>query len=413
MKIEQLAKKCRASAPALSLLSTETKNKVLREIAAALRGQSAKIIAANNRDVKVAKRAKLSAAMIDRLMLNEKRIAEMAHGLEEVAALPDPVGQIVKEWKRPNGLTVKRKRIPLGVIAMVYESRPNVTVDAAGLCFKSGNAVVLRGGSESFHSNRTLGKLIQEVLQLNGVPKEAVSVVPTTDRKALLKMLKLSDCIDVVIPRGGEGLMRFMEEHSKIPVIKHDKGVCNLYVDASADLKMAETIIENSKVQRPGVCNALENLFVHKDAAASFLPKIATLLSSLGVELRGDPASRKIVPNMKKASTKDWETEYLDLILSVGVVKDVDDAIRLIRKYGSRHTESIITRDQANAKKFVDHLDSSCVMVNASTRFNDGGELGLGAEIGISTSKLHAYGPMGLEELTTLQFVVEGEGQIR
>ena len=411
--IKKLALNCREAAAPLSTLDTALKNELLREMASDLRAKKESIVCENNRDVGEARKKKLSAAMIDRLVLTDKRIEEMASGLEEVANLPDPVGQIVKESTRPNGLKVQRVRIPLGVIAVVYESRPNVTVDAAGLCFKSGNAVILRGGSEAFHSNVVLGKILRDVLVRRKIPGGAVTVVPSTDRALLLKLLTLSNLIDVVIPRGGEGLMKFMEAHSKIPVIRHDKGVCNLYVDEEADLDMAVKLVENSKVQRPGVCNALENLIVHEKAAPQFLPRIATLLQSKGVELRGDEKSRKIVSSIKRATEKDYSTEYLDLILSVKVVPDLNGAIAFIRKYGSKHTESIVTRNEEKGRKFTAALDSSCVLVNASTRFNDGGQLGLGAEIGISTTKLHAFGPMGLEELTICKFVVCGDGQVR
>ena len=310
-------------------------------------------------------------------------------------------------------MQLDRVRLPRGVVGFFYESRPNVTVDAAGLCFKSGNAVILRGGSEALHSNKMLGALLQKALKSNNVPPHIITVVPTSDRKTLSTLLTLSKEIDVLIPRGGEGLMKFMEENSKIPVIKHDKGVCNLFVDESADQAKALAIIENAKVSRPGVCNALENLLVHEKIAPEFLPKLSNFLVPKNVELRGDRAAKKMIPHIKLATERDWSTEYLDLVLSVKVVKNLDEAILFIRKYGSNHTESILTQTEANATRFVRELDSSCVMVNASTRFNDGGQLGLGAEIGISTTKLHAYGPMGLEELTTTKFVVRGEGQIR
>lgn len=412
ISIKNLAAKCREASFSLLGMSTELKNRVLIQMAANLRANLGRIIKENAKDLKVADQKKLSPAMKDRLILNEKRVEEMARGLEEVAALPDPVGQVVRATDRPNGLHVERVRIPLGVVGVIYESRPNVTVDAAGLCFKSGNAVILRGGSEALHSNKILGTLLQESLKKNGIPPAVITVIPTADRKALNELLTLTQFIDVLIPRGGEGLMKFMEAHSKIPVIKHDKGVCSIFVDETADLAAALWTVENSKVQRPGVCNALENLLVHEKIAAEFLPKLAAHLGAC-VELRGDPQARKIVPTMRKATEKDWSTEYLELILAVKVVKNIEEAIAFIRKYGSHHTESILTQDQAHALQFIQKLDSSCVMVNASTRFNDGGQLGLGAEIGISTSKLHAYGPMGLEELTTMKFVVHGEGQVR
>lgn len=409
--IKSLAQKCRAAAPALAVLTTEKKNTVLLAMAKKLRASTAQILRENAKDLKAADKSKMAPAMRDRLLLNEKRIDDMARGLEEVAALPDPVGLVTSQWTRPNGLVVRRERIPLGVVAVVYESRPNVTVDAAGLCFKSGNGVILRGGSEAIYSNKVLGKILQAVLKGQGLPTALVSVVPTADRQALKDLLKQTAFVDVAIPRGGAGLMKFMEENSKIPIIKHDKGVCNLFVDESADLESAIGIVANAKSQRPGVCNALENLLVHEKVAAEWLPKLVAALPQ--VEFRGDPAAKKIVPAMKKATPKDWETEYLELILSVKVVNGLPEAIHFIRRYGSHHTESILTNNAANAQTFVRELDSSCVMVNASTRFNDGGELGLGAEIGISTSKLHAYGPMGLEELTTQRFVVTGTGQVR
>lgn len=382
-------------------------------MAKALRLSVDAIVKENKKDLKTAAEKKLSPAMTDRLVLNAKRVDEMAKGLEEVATLDDPVGKLIRDWERPNGIRISRVRIPLGVIAVVYESRPNVTVDAAGLCFKSGNAVILRGGSEAFHSNKILGRILQGVLRAHKLPAEAITIVPTTDRAALTELLQFSNLIDVVIPRGGLGLMRFMEEHSKVPIIKHDQGVVNLFVDESADFAKAIPIIENSKAQRPGVCNALENLFVHEKIAHDFLPKLAHRLTALGVELRGDPKTKKILPFVKRATEEDYFTEYLNLILSVKVVKDIGEAIPLIRKYGSLHTEAIVTENGPNADRFVRELDSSCIMVNASTRFNDGGQLGLGAEIGISTTKLHAFGPMGLDELTTAKFVVRGNGQIR
>lgn len=411
--LEKTVSKCRNAARALALLTSEEKNKILAAFAKALRSNTEKIIKENTKDIKAGEKKKLSKAMLDRLLLNEKRIEEMAGGLEEVINLPDPVGIVVKEYQRPNGLTVKRVRIPLGVIGVIYESRPNVTVDAAGLCFKSGNAVVLRGGSEAIYSNKILGQILQAVLKTHKIPIEAITVIPSTDRGLLTKLLKLSQYIDVLIPRGGESLMRFMEENSKIPVIKHDKGVCNLFVDSDADLTKAIPIIANAKAQRPGVCNALENLLVHEKIAKHFLPLLQVKLTELGVELRGDEKAKKILKKIKKATKADWSTEYLDLILAVKVVKNADEAINFIQTYGSHHTEAILTENKSLSDRFIRSLDSSCIVVNASTRFNDGGQLGLGAEIGISTTKLHAYGPMGLEELTTTQFVVYGEGQIR
>jgi glutamate-5-semialdehyde dehydrogenase len=337
----------------------------------------------------------------------------MAKGLEEVALLPDPVGEIVKMWKRPNGLLVGRMRIPLGVILLIYESRPNVTIDSAGLCFKSGNAVILRGGKESLRSNLALAEVFRSVLRDFGLPEDAVQVVPTPERQAMEYLLELEDYIDLVIPRGGEGLIRFVVEKSRIPVIKHYKGVCHVYVDDEADLEKAIKICVNAKCQRPGVCNAMETLLVHEKIAPEFLPRLAKEYSAYGVELRGCPKTLSILPNAKPATEEDWYAEYLDLILAVRVVSSLDEAIEHISKYGSNHTEAIVTENYTKAMKFIQEVDASLVLVNASTRFNDGGELGLGAEIGISTTKLHAYGPMGLEELTTTKFIAFGNGQIR
>lgn len=411
-KIIQITKRAKEASHKLAGLSTSLKNRVLKGMARAILLHKNDIIRANARDIKLAKKQGLSTAMMDRLLLDDKRLATMAQGLRDVAALPDPVGQVVEHRKR-NGLDIKRMRIPLGVIGMIYESRPNVTVDAAGLCFKSGNAVVLRGGSEAFHSNRVLVQILRSVLRRAKLNPDIISMIPQTDHRAMIEMLKMQNDIDVLIPRGGENLMRFISEHSKIPVIKHDKGVCSIFVDESAKLDEAIRIILNAKTQRPGVCNALESLYVHRKIAKKFLPELFSALSAGGVELRGDAASRQIIPQINRASKKDFGTEYLDLILSIKTVKDLDDAIANIRKYYSRHTESILTESWANAQKFVQALDSSCVMVNTSTRFNDGGELGLGAEIGISTSKLHAYGPMGLAELTTTHYVVESPYKVR
>lgn len=413
MDIQKIVKQCKEASPILGTLSTEKKNQILKEMAASLRKQASLIIKTNLKDLIHGEKKKLSSAMLDRLKLDEKRIESMAKGLDEVALLEDPVGLVTKEWVRPNGLQIKKVRIPLGVVAVVYESRPNVTVDAAGLCFKSGNGVVLRGGSEAFESNKILVKILGGVLAKNKLPQSLITFIPTTDRNALKKMLQLSKWIDVAIPRGGEALMKFMEENSKVPVIKHDKGVCHVFVDESADIHMALSIIENGKVQRPGVCNSVETLLVHQKIAKKFMPVFIKRFNELGVELRGDVASRKFSGTIKKATEKDWGTEYLDLILSVKIVSSLDEAITWARKHGSNHTEAIVTQVPANGEKFVRELDSSCVLVNASTRFNDGGELGLGAEIGISTTKLHAFGPMGLEELTATKFVVLGSGQIR
>ncbi len=411
--ILEIGQRAKEAARKLPSLSTETKNRVLRLVAERLRAEKAYLQEENEKDLVAAREKGLSAALIDRLTLSDKVIEGMAVGLEEVAALPDPVGEVVKMWRRPNGLWVGRMRIPLGVIAMIYESRPNVTIDAAGLCFKSGNAVILRGGSEAINSNLALARIFQQALKEAEAPEGAVQVVPTTDRAAVNEMLKLEDYIDLIIPRGGEGLIRFVTENSRIPVLKHYKGVCHVYVDRFADLEMAQRICFNAKVQRPGVCNAMETMLVHEAVANEFLPSMCEEFRSAGVEIRGCAKTREIVPWAKEATEEDWDAEYLDLILAVRVVKDMDEALDHIARYGSNHTETIVTKDYQRALRFMREVDASVVITNASTRFNDGGQLGLGAEIGISTTKLHAYGPMALEELTTTKFIVFGEGQIR
>ncbi len=411
--ILEIGQRAKEAARKLPSLSTETKNRVLRLVAERLRAEKAYLQEENEKDLVAAREKGLSAALIDRLTLSDKVIEGMAVGLEEVAALPDPVGEVVKMWRRPNGLWVGRMRIPLGVIAMIYESRPNVTIDAAGLCFKSGNAVILRGGSEAINSNLALARIFQQALKEAEAPEGAVQVVPTTDRAAVNEMLKLENYIDLIIPRGGEGLIRFVTENSRIPVLKHYKGVCHVYVDRFADLEMAQRICFNAKVQRPGVCNAMETMLVHEAVANEFLPSMCEEFRSAGVEIRGCAKTREIVPWAKEATEEDWDAEYLDLILAVRVVKDMDEALDHIARYGSNHTETIVTKDYQRALRFMREVDASVVITNASTRFNDGGQLGLGAEIGISTTKLHAYGPMALEELTTTKFIVFGEGQIR
>lgn len=412
-KIQSIALRARRTSPVVAKLSTAKKNEILENISILLMDRSVEIQRANLKDLEEARKNRLSTAMIDRLTLNEKRIREMATGLREVAALSDPVGETVKGWTRPNGLEISRVRIPLGVIGMVYESRPNVTIDAAGLCLKSGNAVILRGGSEAIHSNIFLGKIVRDALKKCGAPIDAVQVVDTTDRKAMEVLVHQVGLIDLIIPRGGESLMRWMATHSKIPVIKHDKGVCHVYVDESANLDMAQKIVMNSKVQRPGVCNAMETLLVHEGIAPTFLPQVASKLEAAGVEIHGCPKTRKILPQVIKATEADWPMEYLDLRLAIRVVPDMESAIGHIQKYGSNHTEAIVTEVESQAREFLHRLDSSLVLWNASTRFNDGYQLGLGAEIGISTTKLHAFGPMGLEELTTTKFVAKGTGQVR
>ncbi|HEC99156.1 MAG TPA: glutamate-5-semialdehyde dehydrogenase [Proteobacteria bacterium] len=408
-----MAKAARDAGRVVAKLPTDTKNKVLLSMAEELVKQTKKIQKANEKDLQAAKKKGLSAAFIDRLTLTDKVIKAMADGLAEVAALPDPVGEVVRMWRRPNGLQVGRMRIPLGVIGMIYESRPNVTVDAAALCLKAGNAILLRGGSEAIHSNLVLAGVLQKSLEKFKIPGEAIQVIPVTDREAVKEMLLLEEYIDLIIPRGGESLIRFVAQNSRIPVLKHYKGVCHIFVDESADIEIARKVCYNAKVQRPGVCNAMETMLVHEKIARDFLPAMAMDFAKARVELRGCPKTRKILPRAVPATEEDWPAEYLDLILAVRVVKDMDEAIKHIARYGSNHTEAIITSDYSRARKFLNDVDSSVVLVNASTRFNDGGQLGLGAEIGISTSKLHAFGPMGLEELTSTNFIVFGDGQVR
>lgn len=412
-RVQQIAADALSASRLLSRCPAGEKNAVLTQMAEELLHGRDRILAENQRDVAAAREKGLSAAMIDRLTLQDAALEAMARGLREVAALPDPVGKVTSMWRRPNGLLVGRMRIPLGVIGIIYESRPNVTVDAAALCLKSGNAVILRGGSEAIHSNLAIASVLQKVLKESPLPDRAIQVIPFTDREAVSVLLQLDEQIDLIIPRGGEELIRAVVAQSKIPVIKHYKGVCHIFVDASADLDTAVKICVNAKAQRPGVCNALETLLVHEDIAGAFLPKAAEALERSGVRLRGCDITRKILKNIDAAGEEDWTAEYLDLILAVRVVASLDDAIAHIEKYGSLHTESILTKDYANAQRFLNEVNSSTVLVNASTRFSDGFELGLGAEIGISTTKLHAYGPMGLEELTTSKFIIYGDGQVR
>ena len=411
--IADMAARARAAARKVAVLSTDVKNRVLLDTADMIEAQKERLQAENAKDLEAGREKGLSAAFLDRLELSDKVIASMAEGLRDVAALPDPVGEVVRMWKRPNGLQVGRVRIPLGVIGMIYESRPNVTIDAAGLCLKAGNAIILKGGSDAINSNLALAAIFHEALKKNGVPEDAVQVIPTTDRSAVTEMLSREEEIDLIIPRGGEGLIRFVVEHSQIPVLKHYKGVCHVYVDKGADLEMAKDICFNAKVQRPGVCNAMEGMLIHKDVAEEFLPVMGQAFKDAGVEIRGCQRTCAILPWATPATDKDWGEEFLALILAVKVVDSMDDAMEYIARYGSNHTEAIVTRDYARARRFLNEVDASLVIVNASTRFNDGGQLGLGAEIGISTSKLHAYGPMGLEELTTTKFIAFGDGQIR
>ncbi len=412
-QVAQIAREARQASFVLSRLSTGVKNDLLLAMADALERQTPQLMAENARDLEEGKLKGLSSAMLDRLMLDATRISAMADGLREVALLPDPVGEVTKMWKRPNNLMVGKMRIPLGVIGIIYEARPNVTADAAALCLKAGNAVILRGGKEAINSNRAIAAILRETMEAKGVPAGALALIPFTDRQGVLEMLKQEECIDLIIPRGGEGLIRFVTENSRIPVIKHYKGVCHIFVDESADFAMAERIIVNAKTQRPGVCNALETLLIHEAVAAEFVPRIATLLGGMQVELRGDERFRAYAPQAVPATEEDWYAEYLELILACRVVDSLDQAIDHINRYGSLHTESIITSDYGRSQRFIREVNSSCVVVNASTRFADGNQLGLGAEIGISTTKLHSFGPMGLEDLTTTKFIVFGEGQVR
>lgn len=412
-QIEQIGTQAKDASASLMSLSTATKNAVLVRMAELLQAEVGYIQSENQKDLAAGKEKGLSDAMLDRLALSDAVIASMVKGLGEVVALPDPIGMMDSSVMRPNGLSVGRMRVPLGVIAMIYESRPNVTVDAAALCLKAGNATILRGGSEAIHSNLALAKLLQQALKENNVSQHAVQVIPTTEREAINIMLTLEESIDLVIPRGGEGLIRFVSKNSSIPVLKHYKGVCHVYVDDDADLKKVAPIVVNSKTHRPGVCNALEGLLIHQEVADDVLPLLAEELSSLGVEMLGCARSLTLSDKIVAASEDDWGSEFLSLCLCVKIVDSIEEAKAYIRQYGSHHTEAIITENYTTARKFIAEVDASAVVVNASTRFNDGGELGLGAEIGISTTKLHAYGPMGLEELTTRKFVVQGDGQVR
>jgi len=411
--VHQIARQAVQASRKLSRVAEMEKNKALLRMADELERNSKFLLEENSKDVTGARKSGISKAMLDRLTLKQATVEQMARGLREVAALPDPVGKVVSMWRRSNGLLVGKMRIPLGVIGIIYESRPNVTVDAAALCLKSGNAVILRGGSESIKSNLAIASVLQKVLRETAIPAEAIQVIPVTDREAVSEMLQLDEQIDLIIPRGGEDLIRAVVAQSKIPVIKHYKGVCHVFVDAHADINMAIDICMNAKTQRPGVCNALETLLVHQDIAREFLPQVASRLKKAGVVIRGCAKTKSILKNIEKADESDWYAEYLDLILAVKIVENMDEAIAHIEKYGSLHTESIVTNDYVNSQRFLNEVNSSTVLVNASTRFSDGFELGLGAEIGISTTKLHAFGPMGLEELTTTKFIIYGNGQVR
>lgn len=408
-----IGRRAREAANALADLSTDLKNQALLAMADGIEEQQDFLLAENAKDLEQAEEKGHSTAVIDRLTLNPKRVAAMAAAIRDIVALPDPVREVTRTWTRPNGLEVGRMRIPLGVITIIYEARPNVAADAASLCIKSGNAVILKGGREAKFSNQAIGEVLRGACTRVGAPEDAVLMVESTDRAMVHELLKLEEYVDLVIPRGGEELIRFVAANSRVPVVKHYKGVCHVYVDEDADLDMAERIALNAKMQRPSVCNAMETLLVHETVASRFLPEVIGKLRERGVEIRGCDKTRALLDAVAPASEEDWHEEYLDLVLAVRVVADMDEAIEHIRKYGSDHTETIVTADRAKAEAFVTRVNSSAVLVNASTRFNDGGELGLGAEIGISTSKIHAFGPMGLEELTSTKFFVYGDGQVR
>jgi len=411
--VSQLLSNAQAAAVKLALVSTAEKNASLLKAADGFLAQADALKAANEKDIEAAEAAGLSQTMVDRLRLTDKRIADMAKGLRTVASLQDPVGEVLRDWTVPNGLRIKKVRVPLGVILMIYEARPNVTGDAAALCLKSGNAVILRGGKEALRSNLAIHAIMAEALDAIGLDRNCVQIVNISDRAVADLLLTAEGRIDLVIPRGGEGLIRAVTEKSRIPVIKHYKGVCHTYVDKAADLEMAEAVCMNAKVQRPSVCNAMETLLVHAAVANEFLPRIATKLKAVGCALNGCARSCALVADMQPAAEDDWSAEYNDLILSVRVVDSLDEAVEHIAKYGSQHSDAIITRDEAAAAEFAARVDSAAVFINTSTRFNDGGEFGMGAEIGISTDKLHARGPMALPELTSYKFIVQGEGQVR
>lgn len=407
------AKAAKEGARAIAKASSREKNIALLKMADALKKRSAELIKENKKDIATAEKKGLSKAMIDRLTLNEKRINEMAQGLIEVAALPDPVGEVINMRQRPNGMTVGKMRVPIGLIGIIYESRPNVTADATSLCLKAGNAVMLRGSSEAINSNKAIVKILRDSAKAAGLHEDAITFIDIPEREAVMEMLKLEGTVDLIIPRGGESLIRAVTENSRIPVLKHYKGICHVFVDRDADLKMAEDICFNAKVQRPGTCNAMETMLVDKKIARTFLPVMAERFKKAGVTLKGCPQTRKVLPSIEKAQEKDFYNEYLDLILNIRVVKDIDEAMEHIAIYSSAHSDSIVTKDYSRGMRFLREVDSSAVFINASTRLNDGYQFGLGAEIGISTDKIHARGPMGLEELTCTKFIVFGNGQIR
>ncbi len=412
VSVEAQCQLAKAAWPGLSIQTTAVKNVALSLMAKFLVEFEADILAANAKDLEVGRKAGLSAALLDRLALNSDRVAAMAEGCQIVEALRDPIFEVISGWQMPNGLSVSKVRVPIGVIGMIYEARPNVTVDAAALCIKSGNCVVLRGSSTAYHSNLAIAALLREALAKSGISPEVIQLLADTSRDGVTKFIQLSNYLDLVIPRGGADLISHVVKHSKVPTIETGVGNCHIYVDSHADLSMAIPIILNAKVQRPSVCNACETVLVHREIAAGFLPRLAESLHAKGVEIRGCAETCKILPSVKKATEEDWKTEYLELILAVRVVDDVDTAIAHIREYGTRHSEAILTTDLPTAWRFKREVDAAAVLVNTSTRFVDGGEFGFGAEIGISTQKMHARGPMGLAELTTTQYWVEGSGQV-
>jgi len=411
--VSEKARRAKAAARILAGVSSAIKNQALMKMADGLVSATAELKKENEKDLKYAREKGLSSALIDRLELNDKRINGMASGLREIAVLPDPVGEVIRMWQRPNGLRIGKVRVPIGVIGIIYESRPNVTADAVGLCLKSGNSIILRGGSEAINSNTAIARILIQAAKSAGLPEGCIQLIDITDRQAVMEMLKLDQHIDLIVARGGASLIQTVTENSKIPVAKHSAGICHTYVDTGADLKMAEEICFNAKVQRPGVCNSMETMLIHQDVAEEFLPRMIRRFQEAKVEVRGCSQVRKIFPGVTEATEEDWRTEYLDLILSVRVVKDIDEAIDHIMTYGSLHSDAIVTKDYQRANKFLKEVDSAAVYVNTSTRFTDGNEFGLGAELGISTQKLHSRGPMGLEDLTSQKFIIFGDGQIR
>lgn len=413
-KIVNMAGEAKAASQAMAMIGTSAKNAALRKMARALAANTADLMRENKKDLKAGQARGLSKALIDRLTLNDQRVGAMAQSLLDIAGIKDPVGEVIEATKRPNGLVIKKVRVPIGVIGIIYESRPNVTADCAGLCLKSGNAVILKGGKEAFHSNKAIYAVLRKALRGTAIPGGAVQFVSSTDRAAVQILLGQEQYIDLIVPRGGEGLIRFVAENTRIPVVKHYKGICHTYVSRHADLDMARAVCFNAKVQRPGVCNAMETMLVHKGCARRFLPKMIDDFQKAGVEVRGCPATRRIVKkDVKRATRRDWSEEYLDMILSVKVVGSLKEAVDHINTYGSHHSDAIITRDKKEAGQFFKSVDSACLYVNASTRFTDGFEFGFGAEVGISTDKLHARGPMALEGLTTYKYEIYGKGQLR